>query len=42
VWTELLPNAEIRRVPRAGHLIFDESADAVAAVGDFAAAEVAV
>jgi pimeloyl-ACP methyl ester carboxylesterase len=41
-WDELLPNAEVKRLPRAGHLLFDESPDAVAAVGDFAAAEVAV
>jgi pimeloyl-ACP methyl ester carboxylesterase len=42
VWAELLPNTEVKRVPRAGHLLFDESADSVAAVRDFAAAEVAV
>jgi pimeloyl-ACP methyl ester carboxylesterase len=41
-WAELLPNAELKRLPRAGHLLFDESPDAVAAVSDFAAAEVAV
>jgi pimeloyl-ACP methyl ester carboxylesterase len=42
VWAELLPNAELKRVPRSGHLLFDESRDSVTAVRDFAAAEVAV
>ena len=40
VWTELLPNAESKVLPGVGHLLFDESRDAVDAVGDFVASGV--
>jgi pimeloyl-ACP methyl ester carboxylesterase len=35
VWAELIPGAEIRTVPGVGHLMFDESRDAVDALGAF-------
>jgi pimeloyl-ACP methyl ester carboxylesterase len=38
VWADQIADAEIRTFPGAGHLLFDESAAAVAAVGEFAAA----
>ncbi len=41
VWAEHIPNAEVRTLPGVGHLLFDESRDAVDAVGDFVGAEVA-
>jgi pimeloyl-ACP methyl ester carboxylesterase len=34
-WADLSPGAEVRTFPAAGHLVLDESADAVAAVADF-------
>lgn len=36
-WQRLIPHADQRRLPGVGHLMFDESPDAVAAVGEFAA-----
>jgi pimeloyl-ACP methyl ester carboxylesterase len=33
VWAEHVPNAQIRALPGVGHLLFDESPGAVAAVG---------
>ena len=42
VWAELIPEAEVRTVPGAGHLLFNESQEAVSAVADFVGAEVAV
>ena len=41
VWVDLLPNAETRVLPGVGHLLFDESREAVDAIGDFVGAEVA-
>lgn len=34
-WAKLIPGAEVRKFPKAGHLVLDESADAVAAVAGF-------
>lgn len=34
-WTRLLPKAELRLFPNAGHLVLDESPAAVAAIRDF-------
>lgn len=36
-WARLLPHAEVQLFPNAGHLVLDESPDAVAAIGDFLA-----
>ena len=36
-WGALLPNATVRLFADAGHLLYDESPEAVAAVGDFCA-----
>jgi pimeloyl-ACP methyl ester carboxylesterase len=36
-WAELLPNATVKTFPEAGHLVLDESAEAVEAVGEFCA-----
>jgi pimeloyl-ACP methyl ester carboxylesterase len=38
VWADLLPEAEIRRLPGVGHLIFEESREALDAIADFVAA----
>jgi pimeloyl-ACP methyl ester carboxylesterase len=35
VWAELIPGAEVRRLPGVGHLMFDESREAVDALGSF-------
>ena len=35
VWAELIPDAEVRTLPGVGHLMFDESREAVDAVGSF-------
>ncbi len=35
VWAGHIPGAEVRIIPGAGHLLFDEKAEAVAAVGAF-------
>jgi pimeloyl-ACP methyl ester carboxylesterase len=41
IWAAALPNAETKILPGVGHLLFDESREAVAAVGDFVSAGVA-
>jgi pimeloyl-ACP methyl ester carboxylesterase len=38
VWADLLPDAEVRRLPGVGHLIFEESREALDTVADFVAA----
>jgi pimeloyl-ACP methyl ester carboxylesterase len=38
VWAELLPDAEIKLLPAVGHLVFEESREALDAIADFAAA----
>ena len=35
VWAELVPGAEVKTLPGVGHLMFDESREAVDAVGSF-------
>jgi pimeloyl-ACP methyl ester carboxylesterase len=35
VWAELIPEAQVRTLPGVGHLLFDESREALEAVGDF-------
>ena len=35
VWAELIPGAEVKTLPGVGHLMFDESREAVDAVGSF-------
>jgi len=40
-WADLIPNTQIRTIPGAGHLVFDESADAAAAVAEHMGAGVA-
>ena len=42
VWAEHIPNATVKTLPNAGHLLFDETADAAAAVSEFAGQEVTV
>jgi len=42
VWADLVPGAERRILPGVGHLLFDESAEAVAAAGDFVGEELTV
>jgi len=42
VWAEYIPNAEVKVIPGAGHLLFDESRDALDAVADFVEQEVKV
>jgi pimeloyl-ACP methyl ester carboxylesterase len=42
VWAELIPEAEVRTLPGVGHLLFDESREAVEAVGDFVGEELPV
>ena len=41
IWAAAIPNAETRILPGLGHLLFDESREAVDAVGDFVSAGVA-
>jgi pimeloyl-ACP methyl ester carboxylesterase len=41
-WAELIPDAEVRTIPGVGHLLFNESREAVDAVAEFVGAEVAV
>lgn len=41
VWAERLPDATVKTLPGVGHLLFDESREAVDAVGDFLGAGVA-
>jgi pimeloyl-ACP methyl ester carboxylesterase len=40
VWAEHMPNAEVKILPGVGHLVYDESREAVDLVADFVAAEV--
>jgi pimeloyl-ACP methyl ester carboxylesterase len=40
VWSELIPNAEVKLLPGVGHLVFDESREAVDAAVEFVAAAV--
>ena len=35
MWAELIPGAEVKTLPGVGHLMFDESREAVDAVGSF-------
>jgi pimeloyl-ACP methyl ester carboxylesterase len=42
VWEELLPDAKLTVIPGVGHLVFDESREAVDAVAEFVAAGVNV
>ncbi len=41
-WQALIPNADVKIIPGVGHLLFDESGDAVDAIADFVGAELAV
>ena len=41
IWAAAIPNAETKVLPGLGHLLFDESREAVDAVGDFVSAGVA-
>ncbi len=41
-WAELIPGAELKVLPGVGHLIFDESREAVDAIGAFVGEELAV
>jgi pimeloyl-ACP methyl ester carboxylesterase len=42
VWAELVPGAEVKTLPGVGHLIFDESREAIDAVAGFVGAELTV
>jgi pimeloyl-ACP methyl ester carboxylesterase len=42
VWADLVPGAEVKTLPGVGHLIFDESSDAVEAVAAFVGEELTV
>jgi pimeloyl-ACP methyl ester carboxylesterase len=42
LWAELIPGAELKVFPGVGHLIFDESREAVDALGAFVGEELAV
>lgn len=42
VWGELVPGAEVKTLPGVGHLIFDESSEAVEAVAAFVGEELTV
>ena len=42
VWAELIPGAELKTLPGVGHLIFDESSEAVEAVASFVGEELTV
>ena len=35
MWADLIPDAEVRTLPGVGHLMFDESREAVDALGSF-------
>jgi pimeloyl-ACP methyl ester carboxylesterase len=42
IWAQLIPGAELRTLPGVGHLIFDESREAVDALGAFVGEELPV
>jgi pimeloyl-ACP methyl ester carboxylesterase len=42
VWADLIPNAEVKILPGVGHLVFDESREALDAVAEFVGAELKV
>jgi pimeloyl-ACP methyl ester carboxylesterase len=42
LWAQLIPGADVRLLPGVGHLIFDESREAVDAIGAFVGEELAV
>jgi pimeloyl-ACP methyl ester carboxylesterase len=42
VWADLIPGAEVKILPGVGHLIFDESREALDAVAEFLGAELKV
>jgi pimeloyl-ACP methyl ester carboxylesterase len=42
IWAALIPGAEVRLFPGVGHLIFEESREALDAVGAFVAEELPV
>lgn len=42
VWADLIPNAGVKIISGVGHLLFNESQDAVDAVGEFVGAELTV
>jgi pimeloyl-ACP methyl ester carboxylesterase len=42
VWADLIPDAEVRTLPGVGHLMFDESPEAVDALGSFVGEGLAV
>ena len=42
IWAEHIPNAEVKILPGVGHMIFDESREAVDIVADFAEAKLEV
>jgi pimeloyl-ACP methyl ester carboxylesterase len=42
IWADLVPGAEVRTLAGVGHLVFDESAEAVEAVASFAGEELTV
>jgi pimeloyl-ACP methyl ester carboxylesterase len=42
VWAELVPGAEVRTLPGVGHLVFDESREAIDAVAGFVGEELTV
>ena len=42
VWAELVAGSEVRMLPGVGHLLFDESSDAVDAIADFVGEELTV
>jgi pimeloyl-ACP methyl ester carboxylesterase len=42
VWADLVPGAEVKTLPGVGHLMFDESSDAVDAVAAFVGEELTV
>jgi pimeloyl-ACP methyl ester carboxylesterase len=42
VWAELVPGAEVKTLPGVGHLMFDESSEAVEAIAGFVGEELTV
>lgn len=41
IWADLIPNAQVRTIPGAGHLIFDDSSEAAPVVAEYMGAGVA-